>query len=91
MWSNHSKFVGLLSLKIRLIKDNYKSFVNQGGDMETLFLNAKIAQNKRVFLMEKDEKKKLLLSDIKISIEKFLELHKLKDDHEDYVSKTMYI
>jgi Cdc6-like AAA superfamily ATPase len=75
----------------KLIKDNYKSFENQGGDMETLFLNAKIAQNKRVFLLAKEEKKKLLLSDIKTSISKFLELHKSKDNHDDYVLKTMYI
>ena len=75
----------------KLIKDNYKSFENQGGDMETLFLNAKIAQNKRVFLLAKEEKKKLLLSDIKTSISKFLELHKSKDNHDDYALKTMYI
>jgi hypothetical protein len=75
----------------KLIKHNYKSFENQGGDMETLFLNAKIAQNKRVFLLEKEEKKKLLLSDIKTSISKFLDLHKSKDNHDDYALKTMYI
>lgn len=75
----------------KLIKDNYKSFVNQGGDMESIFLGAKIAQNKRVFLLEKEEKKKLLLSDVKTAINKFLELHKLKDEHDDYALKTMYI
>ena len=75
----------------KVIKDNFKHFVNQGGDMETIFLNTKIVQNKRVFLLEKDEKKKLLLTDIKTSIEKFIELHKLKDDHDDYALKTMYI
>lgn len=74
-----------------LIKDNYKHFVNQGGDMETLFLGAKIAQNKRVFLLEVEEKKKLLLSDIKTSINKFIELHKLKDDRDDFMLKGMYI
>jgi hypothetical protein len=74
-----------------VIKDNFKHFVNQGGDMESIFLGAKIAQNKRVFLLELGEKKKLLLSDIKTSINKFIELHKLKDSHEDYVLNTMYI
>jgi ATP-dependent 26S proteasome regulatory subunit len=74
-----------------LIKDNYKHFVNQGGDMETLFLGAKIAQNKRVFLLEVEEKKKLLLSDIKTSVDKFMLLHKLKDSRDDYVLNTMYI
>lgn len=74
-----------------LIKDNYKQFANQGGDMESLFLGAKIAQNKRVFLLEVEEKKKLLLSDIKTSISKFIEIHKLKDSHDDYILNTMYI
>ena len=74
-----------------LIKDNYKLFVNQGGDMESLFLGAKIAQNKRVFLLEVEEKKKLLLLDIKTSINKFIELHKLKDDSDDFMLKGMYV
>lgn len=74
-----------------VIKDNFKHFVNQGGDMESIFLGAKIAQNKRVFLLELAEKKKLLLADIKTSINKFIELHKLKDSHDDYVLNTMYI
>ena len=75
----------------KIIKENYNYFENQGGDMETIFLNAKIAQNKRVFLLEKEEKKKLLLLDIKTSIKKFIELHKLKDNHDDYALRTMYI
>jgi len=74
-----------------LVKDNYKYFVNQGGDMESIFLGAKIAQNKRVFLLEIQEKKKLLLADIKTSIDKFIELHKLKDGHDDFMLKGMYI
>jgi hypothetical protein len=75
----------------KLIKDNYKQFANQGGDMESIFLGAKIAQNKRVFLLEVEEKKKLLLADIKTSVTKFIELHKLKDDNDDYSLKMMYV
>lgn len=75
----------------KLIKDNFNHFQNQGGDMESIFLGAKISQNKRVFLLEKQEKKKLLLTDIKTSITKFIELHKLKDTHDDYALRTMYI
>jgi hypothetical protein len=74
-----------------LIKENYKQFANQGGDMESIFLGAKIAQNKRVFLLEVEEKKKLLLSDIKTSITKFIELHKLNDSQDDYILNTMYV
>jgi hypothetical protein len=75
----------------KLIKESFNNFKNQGGDMESIFLGAKIAQNKRVFLLTKDEKKKLLLTDIKTSINKFIELHKLNDDHDDYAMRTMYI
>ena len=40
--------------------------------MESLFLNLKIVQNKRVFLLPVVDKKKLLIKDIRDSIEKFL-------------------
>jgi SpoVK/Ycf46/Vps4 family AAA+-type ATPase len=56
----------------KLIKTNFKYFENQGGDMETLFLNLKITHNKRVFLLTIDDKKKLIIKDIKDSIDKFL-------------------
>ena len=54
------------------IKNNFKYFENQGGDMESLFLNLKIVHNKRVFLLPIDDKKKLLLKDIKESVDKFI-------------------
>ncbi len=60
------------------IKDNFKYFENQGGDMESLFLNLKIVHNKRVFLLPIQDKKKLIIGDIKQSVEKFL---KLKGDY----------
>ena len=75
----------------KLIKENYKQFANQGGDMESIFLGAKIAQNKRVFLLEVEEKKKLLLTDMKTSVTKFIELHKLKDERDDLSLKMMYV
>jgi SpoVK/Ycf46/Vps4 family AAA+-type ATPase len=56
----------------KLIKTNFINFENQGGDMETLFLNLKIVNNKRVFLLPIDDKKKLLIKDIKDSIDKFI-------------------
>lgn len=59
---------------LKVIKDNFKYFINQGGDMETLFLNIKIIHNKRVFLMSVEEKNKLLLEDIKEAIKKFIKL-----------------
>jgi energy-coupling factor transporter ATP-binding protein EcfA2 len=55
----------------KIIKKYFKNFNNQGGDMETLFLNIKINHNKRIFLLPIEEKNKLLFSDIKLSVEKF--------------------
>lgn len=64
---------GLDELK-KIIKKYFKHFINQGGDMETLFLNIKINHNKRIFLLPVEEKNKLLFSDIKTGIEKFIKL-----------------
>lgn len=60
----------------KLIKKNFSNFNNQGGDMETLFLNIKIVHNKRIFLLPVEEKSKLFIYDIEMSVEKFI---KLKD------------
>ena len=57
-----------------LIKKNFNHFKNQGGDMETLFLNIKIVHNKRIFLLPIGEKSKLFIYDIELSIEKFIKL-----------------
>ena len=63
----------------KLIKDSYNYYVNSGGDMETLFTLIKIVQNKRIFLMPSEHKKKLLFIDINSAIINFLkgkkELH----------------
>ena len=56
---------------IKLIKENYENFENQGGDMETVFLNIRIVQNKRVFLLPVIEKKKIIYDDIDLAIKKF--------------------
>ena len=73
----------------KIIKKYFKHFVNQGGDMETLFLNIKINHNKRIFLLPVEEKNKLLFSDIKTSIEKFIKLRGTKlstDNVPDHLS-----
>jgi hypothetical protein len=56
---------------IKLIKENYENFENQGGDMETVFLNIRIVQNKRVFLLPVSEKKKIIYEDLDLAIKKF--------------------
>ena len=74
----------------KLITDNYKYFVYQGGDMETLYLYTKITQNKRVFLLPVDDKYILKTIDVKISIEKIVVHIKNKIEHEDRVMFSMY-
>lgn len=64
----------------KIIKKYYRHFTNQGGDMETLFLNIKINHNKRIFLLPVDEKKKLLFVDIKNAIQKFIKLKGLNSN-----------
>lgn len=65
----------------KIIKKNFSYFKNQGGDMETLFLNIKINHNKRIFLLPIEEKKKLLINDIKNSVEKFVKLKGLNENN----------
>ena len=59
---------------LKLIKNNFKYFENQGGDMDTLFINIKIVYNKRIFFISLEEKKKLLINDIKDALENFIKL-----------------
>jgi len=85
---NYWKIEFILSELLKLIKENFKYFINQGGDMETLFLNIKIVHNKRVFLLSSNEKKSLLINDIKESINKFIKLKgsNFENDKKDYLS-----
>ena len=67
---------------LNIIKENFKYFVNQGGDMEVLLLNIKITHNNRIFLLPIDNKNKLLIDDIKESIKKFIKLKGLLSDND---------
>ena len=46
--------------------------------METIYLNIKIAHNKRVFLLPLEEKHKLIITDVKTAINNFLLLKDVK-------------
>ena len=48
-----------------LVERNKKYFVNQGGDMQTLYLKIIIQHTKRVFLLPEDDKKILKIIDVK--------------------------
>jgi len=56
--------VKLDNLDTSFFKENYSSFTNMAGDIETLLFNCKIAHGKRVFCKPK-EKKKITITDIK--------------------------
>lgn len=62
--------VKLDDIESKFFKDNYDSFKNMAGDIETLLFNCKIAHGKRVFCKPK-EKKKITLQDIKEGFKMF--------------------
>ena len=64
----------------KLMSQNHQYFKNQGGDIQTLFLKISINQLVRVFMLPIDEKKHLLLEDIKLAIEETV----------DYVKKNTW-
>lgn len=64
----------------KIIEKNFSNFLNQGGDMETIFSYIKINHNKRVFLLSVNEKNKLLISDIEMSVDKFIKSNNLNNE-----------
>jgi len=64
--------VKLDKLDTSFFKENYSSFTNMAGDIETLLFNCKIAHGKRVFCKPK-EKKKITITDIKEGFKIFKE------------------
>jgi ATPase family associated with various cellular activities (AAA) len=62
-----------------LFKENKQNFPNSGGDMETLFLKAKIVHS-RTISNDTSSKYILSLNDMKKGIEMFISNRKLKDD-----------
>ena len=64
----------------RIMSQNHQYFKNQGGDIQNLLLKISINQLVRVFLLPVDEKKHLLLEDIKIAV----------DESVDYIKKNTW-
>ena len=62
--------VKLDDIESKFFKENYESFKNMAGDIETLLFNCKIAHGKRVFC-KPNEKKKITLQDIKEGFKMF--------------------
>ncbi len=59
-----------------IIKKNKKYIQNQGGDMETVFLNIKIINNRRIFLLPEEQKNTVIHDDIQKAFDKLFELRK---------------
>ena len=62
--------VKLDDIESKFFKENYESFKNMAGDIETLLFNCKIAHGKRGFC-KPNEKKKITLQDIKEGFKMF--------------------
>lgn len=77
----------------KFFKDNYDSFTNFGGDIETLFFMCKIEHGKRT-LFETENKKKINVNDLEKAFKLFKinkELKTDKDDDKDASWRSMYI
>ena len=69
-------------------KDSFKFF---GRDIETLLAKTKIAHSKRVFCMNKDEKKKISVKDLDKGLELYLKNDNVKNRKEsEYLKKQLY-
>jgi hypothetical protein len=66
----------------KFFKDNYDSFTNAGGDIETLFLLSKIEHSKRS-LFETENKKKINIKDLENAFKQFKINKDKKSDKED--------
>jgi hypothetical protein len=79
---------------IDIIKKNKSYIINQGGDMETVFLNLKIIHNRRVFLLPIEEKNIVNIKDIQKSFDKLIDLrkkHMEKGIEHNKLVSSMYI
>ena len=72
-------------------KKNKEGFKFFGRDIETLLAKTKIAHSKRVFCMNKDEKKKISIKDLDKGLELYLKNDNVKNRKEsEYLKKQMY-
>jgi len=67
----------------KFFKDNYDSFTNFGGDIETLFFMCKIEHGKRT-LFETENKKKINLNDLEKAFKLFKINKELKTDKDPF-------
>ena len=76
----------------KFFKENYESFTNQGGDIETLFFMSKIEHGKRS-LFETENRKKINIKDLENAFKQFKinkDKKSDKEDDKDAPWRTMY-
>ena len=80
------------NIPLKFFVDNYDSFENLAGDMETLLFNCKIEHGKRVFCLPK-ERKILTYDDIKTGFSVFLENRGISNSKYDAneIWKSLYV
>ena len=74
----------------KLFEENMKYMENMAGDVETISFNAKIEHSKRVFFLDKNNKKIITYQDVKRGFETFMKTKTLKQ-HETNVISHMYL
>lgn len=75
----------------KLIEKSFESFPNQGGDMETLFYHIQICHNRRVFMLENNEKSKLKLDDVSLALTRFKTLKGIPKSEIPEFVRHMYV
>jgi len=79
------------NLDIELFNKNKELFLYYGGDMETLFFSSKIVHARRVFCLDKVEKKKITNKDLEGAIEIFKKNKGRKAEIKNEIWKNLYI
>ena len=75
------------NIPLSFFKDNYDSFKNMAGDVETLIFNCKIEHSKRVFCLP-EQRKKLNYDDIRKGFEVFCKSRGNKKETNDEGSEN---
>lgn len=75
-----------------LLKKHYDRFENMAGDMETLALNTKLEHSSRVLFMHPSHKRVITPEDMKMGLERFVEIKKLTEvDDNPPMMSHMYL
>ena len=87
-WSVNISDIELISF----FKENYEFFPNFGGDIETFLLSVKIQHGIRVFCLDEQFKKKIILDDLNNALKVYKLNRQIKDNSiQNYLMSTLYV